>query len=76
MAKKNKTSFKDTPVAELTKLRGEKREELRVLRFAAAGSRPKDTNEPRQARRVIARIETELSVRRRSTSSRQAATAK
>ncbi|MEJ0053838.1 MAG: 50S ribosomal protein L29 [bacterium] len=64
MAKKTKPTFKDTPTAELTKLRGEKREELRVLRFASAGSRPKDTNEPKAARKVIARIETELSKRR------------
>jgi len=64
MAKKTKPTFKDTPVAELTKLRGEKREELRVLRFASAGSRPKDTTEPKMARKVIARVETELSKRR------------
>ena len=64
MAKKTKQTFADTPVAELTKLRKEKREELRALRFSSAGSRPKDTNEPRAAKKVIARIETELSARR------------
>jgi len=64
MAKKTKITFKDTTSEDLVKQRAEKREELRALRFAAAGARPKDTNEPRNARKVIARIETELSVRR------------
>ncbi len=58
MAKK--TSFKDKSKEELTKLLGEKREELRKLRFEAAGSRPKDTNAPSKVRKEIARIMTAL----------------
>lgn len=38
------------------KLLAEKREELRALRFQAAGSRPKDSNAPRKTRKDIARI--------------------
>lgn len=45
---------------ELTTLLGEKREELRKLRFEAAGSRPKDSNAPAKVKREIARILTEL----------------
>jgi ribosomal protein L29 len=64
MAKKTKPTFTDTPSAELAKLRAEKREELRALRFSSAGSRAKDVNAPKSAKKVIARIETELSKRR------------
>jgi ribosomal protein L29 len=45
---------------ELTKFVAEKREELRKLRFEAAGARPKDTNAPAKVRRDIARAMTEL----------------
>lgn len=62
MAKK--TSLKDTPAAELLKLVAEKREELRKLRFEAAGSRPKDTNAPKKARKEIARMMTELGAKK------------
>lgn len=58
MAKK--TSFKEKSREELTKLLAEKREELRKLRFEAAGARPKDSNAPSKARKEIARILTEL----------------
>jgi ribosomal protein L29 len=58
MAKK--TTFKDKATDELMKLLGEKREELRKLRFEAAGARPKDTNAPAKVRKDIARIMTEL----------------
>lgn len=46
---------------ELKKMLGEKREELRALRFAAAGARAKDPNAPQKIRKEIARILTELS---------------
>lgn len=49
--------------AELTALLGEKREELRVHRFAAAGARSKDASAPRKARHEVARILTELTAR-------------
>ncbi len=58
-----KTTFKDKSVEELTKMLKEKREELRTLRFAAAGSRAKDSNAPAKARQEIARVLTELAVR-------------
>lgn len=58
MAKKTKLTEKSP--AELTKMLKEKREELRALRFAAAGARPKDSNAPKNSRREIARMLTEL----------------
>lgn len=63
MAKKE--AFKDKTVEELAKLLEEKRAELRKLRFEAAGARPKDANAPSKTRKDIARILTELAVRRK-----------
>lgn len=57
MAKKN--SFKDMKPEEITKLLGEKREELRKLRFQAAGGRPKDGSARSKTRKDIARLLTE-----------------
>lgn len=45
---------------ELQKLLGERREELRKLRFTAAGARTKDTNASAKVRKDIARILTAL----------------
>ncbi len=56
-----KTTFTDKSKEELVKLLSEKREELRKLRFEAAGSRPKDSNAPAKVRKDIARIMTQLS---------------
>lgn len=50
---------------ELVKLLSEKREELRVVRFTTAGSRPKDTSTKAKIRKEIARILTEFSLRDR-----------
>lgn len=61
MAKK--TTYKETSAEELAKLLAEKREELRKLRFTAAGARPADSNAPKKARHEIARILTELASR-------------
>ena len=58
MAKK--LSMKDKNKEELVKLLKEKREELRKLRFEAAGARPKDANASMKVRREIARIMTAL----------------
>jgi ribosomal protein L29 len=58
MAKKQ--SLKGKNEGELIALLSKQREELRALRFSAAGSRPKDNSEPKKARRQIARIMTEL----------------
>jgi ribosomal protein L29 len=62
MAKK--TSLKEKNAGELVKLLGEKREELRKLRFEAAGSRPKDSNAPAKVKREIARLMTELTAKK------------
>ena len=58
-----KLSLKEKSVAEIHKLLTEKREELRALRFKAAGARAKDTNGPKKARKVVAQALTELSAR-------------
>ncbi|HRH55327.1 MAG TPA: 50S ribosomal protein L29 [Candidatus Paceibacterota bacterium] len=57
MAKK--LSFKDTKPEEITKLLVEKREELRKLRFEAAGARAKDPSALTKTRKDIARLLTE-----------------
>ncbi len=57
MAKK--LSFKDKKPEEIAKLLMEKREELRVLRFAGAGARPKDASALGKVRKDIARLLTE-----------------
>ncbi len=61
MSKKN--TYTNIANGELVKLLSEKREELRVVRFAAAGSRPKDTSVKVKLRKDIARILTEFSAR-------------
>ncbi len=61
MAKK--TNIKEKSEAELTKMLKEKREELRKLRFSAAGARPKDSNGPTKSRKEIARLLTEMGSR-------------
>ena len=63
--KKNLTLTEKT-AGELVKLLAEKREELRKLRFEAAGSRPKDSNSPAKARKDIARILTQLATLKRT----------
>lgn len=59
-----KTSLKEKSAVELTKLMAEKREELKALRFAAAGSRPKDTNAAGKARKEIARAMTAMNAKK------------
>ncbi len=61
MSKKN--NYTNVANGELLKLLSEKREELRVVRFATAGSRPKDTSTSAKIRKEIARILTEFSAR-------------
>ncbi|MGH7175249.1 MAG: 50S ribosomal protein L29 [Minisyncoccia bacterium] len=53
--------------AELSSMLVETRKQLREERFAAAGSRPKDTNAPAKNRRQIARILTEQKARTMAT---------
>lgn len=55
-----KNQLKEKTPAELTKLVKEKREELRGLRFAAAGARPKDSSLQGKNRKEVARLLTEL----------------
>lgn len=42
------------------------REDLRKVRFAAAGARPKNSNEPANLRREIARVLTEVGKREKT----------
>jgi ribosomal protein L29 len=65
MATKKQTIKGQTP-AELNALLAKQREELRVLRFASAGGRPKDSAAPKKARKQIARILTELHAQKTS----------
>jgi ribosomal protein L29 len=64
MAKKVKLSEKNP--AELNELLSAKRDELRTLRFSGVGSRVKDSNDPKNVRKDIARILTELHARTRA----------
>ena len=61
MAKKS--NIKEKSPAELMKLLKQKREELRGLRFSSAGARAKDSNAPKQTRKEIARLLTEMGTR-------------
>lgn len=56
--------LKEKNLEELTTLLAEKREEMRKIRFGTAGSGMRDTRALRTLRRDIARICTELNVRR------------
>lgn len=62
-----KLTFKDKTAEDLQKLLSEKREELRKLRFEAAGARPKNSNALGTVRKDIARILTELASRTKVT---------
>jgi ribosomal protein L29 len=62
MAKK--LDLKTHTPADLTKLVGDKREELRALRFNVAGSKNRNVKLARTLRRDIARAMTELRTRR------------
>ncbi len=61
MAKKENMHAKSDQ--ELDTLLAKTREELRALRFEAAGARPKDSNAPKKARHTIARVRTEQRAR-------------
>jgi ribosomal protein L29 len=70
MAKK--ISYKDKKMEELKKLLGEKREELRLVRFAATGARTKDAFAASKARKDVARILTEMTILERAASAETA----
>ncbi len=57
---KKKINLAEKNPEELTKLLKEKREELRGLRFAAAGARAKDSSLAAKTRKDVARMLTEL----------------
>jgi ribosomal protein L29 len=67
MAKKE--SFKGKGMEDLAKLLREKREELRSLRFTAAGGRSKDAGSAKKARKDIARLLTEETAQKRAAES-------
>ena len=57
---KKKLNLKEKNPEELTKILKEKREELRGLRFSAAGARAKDSSLMAKTRKDVARMLTEL----------------
>lgn len=65
MAKK--TDYKNHSAEELNKVAADKREELRNLRFSAAGSKSRDVKAAQKLRREIARALTALNALGRST---------
>lgn len=70
-----KNSLKEKTPAELTKMLGEKREEMRVLRFSSLGARPKDADAPKKLRKEVAQVMFELHARTRAGSSSTSAAA-
>ena len=60
MAKKKVTTDNSEAGAQIAELR----EKLRTIKFAMAGSRPKNVKEERMIRRAIARLETQKSAAR------------
>lgn len=61
MAKK--TNYNDKEATELNKIVGDKREELRSLRFGGAGSKNKNVKAARTLRKEIARALTALNAK-------------
>ena len=72
MAKKTILTTKNP--GELIALLSKQREELRALRFTAAGSRPKDASGLKKTRKEIARIMTELHAQKSSARNEQVET--
>lgn len=60
MKKKDIQELKNKQDAELMRLIHDKNEELRVLRFDLAAGKVKDISKIREARKVVARMETVL----------------
>ena len=59
-----KTDFKTKTPAELAKLLSDKRESLRVFKFAGAGAKTKNVREGRAIRKDVARILTSLNAKK------------
>ncbi|MEO6536736.1 MAG: 50S ribosomal protein L29 [Candidatus Paceibacterota bacterium] len=62
---KKKINLTEKEPAELIKMLAENREELRATRFAAAGSRAKDSSMLKKNRATVARVLTEQGRRNR-----------
>ncbi len=62
---KKKLNLTEKEPAELVKMLAESREELRATRFAAAGSRAKDSSILKKNRATVARVLTEQGRRNR-----------
>lgn len=60
-------NFKDKTVEDLNKLIAEKREAIRKFRFSIAGSKIKNVKEKLNLRKEVARMLTDLSMRKRET---------
>jgi large subunit ribosomal protein L29 len=65
------SEIKDKPEAELLKLAGELKEEVFRLRFRQGTGQLKQTTSIRMTKRDLARVETELSVRRKAQASKE-----
>jgi large subunit ribosomal protein L29 len=63
--------IKDKPEAELLKLAGELKEEVFRLKFRQGTGQLKQTTSIRMTKRDLARVETELSARRRAQASKE-----
>ena len=61
-----KTSYKGKPKQDLIKTLGEKREDLRKIRFGTSGSKTRNVKETASIRKEVARIMTELTAVRHS----------
>ena len=61
-----KNPLKEKTPVELNKMLGEKREEMRVLRFSSLGARPKDSDAPKKLRKEIAQLMFEIGARTRT----------
>jgi ribosomal protein L29 len=58
-----KNPLKEKTPAELNKMLGEKREEMRTMRFSSLGARPKDADAPKKLRKEIAQLMFEIGAR-------------
>ncbi|MEK7101203.1 MAG: 50S ribosomal protein L29 [Patescibacteria group bacterium] len=59
-----KLTLTEKTTEELSTLLGEKREELRKVRFSVAGARPADASLARKTRKDIARILTQMTAQK------------
>ncbi|MFZ1019577.1 MAG: 50S ribosomal protein L29 [Minisyncoccia bacterium] len=65
MAAKNKENFKEMNKDELQKKLISLREEIRLVKFKAEGSKSKNVKEGRKLRKQIARVLTEININKK-----------